>query len=149
MSIPNVKLSQREAMLLEAARAHGFVDEEIIHKLRGGNLAPFMEVEEGKYDFSPLFALYEENHELLEEAIREGYAIKYTTFNGIKFILNKRYQIVPPDDYEAEETALSGIRLAEQDVAWLRSTLSDNWRIVELERLPKSGESVIRIEWNG
>ena len=149
MSISPIKLSQREAMLLEAARAHGFVDEEIIHKLRGGNPAPFLEIEEGKYDFSPLFALYEENRELLEEAIREGYAIKYTTFNGIKFILSKRYNLVSPHDYEAEETVFSGIRLAEKDVAWLRSTLSGNWRIVEMERLPKSGESVIRIEWNG
>ncbi|CAM3382309.1 hypothetical protein EDM52_14940 [Brevibacillus invocatus] len=149
MSNASVKLSQREAMLLEAARAHGFVDEEIIHKLRKGNPEPFLEIEEEKYDFTPLFSLYEEDFERLEEAIREGYTIKYTTFNGIKFLLNKRYGLETPRDYESGEDYLDSLKLTDQMLEWLRATISSNWRIVELERKAKSEEAVIRIEWNG
>ncbi|TGV26573.1 hypothetical protein EN829_043450, partial [Mesorhizobium sp. M00.F.Ca.ET.186.01.1.1] len=89
-----VKLSQWETMLLEAARAHGFVDEEIIHRLRTGDSEPFADVEGGKYDFSPLFELYQNDSAALEQAIRGGYQIKFTTINGIKFLLNKRYQLL-------------------------------------------------------
>jgi hypothetical protein len=149
MTIPYIKLTQREAMLLEAARAHGFVDEEIIHKLRKGNPEPFLEIEEGKYDFTPLFSLYEEDFELLEEAIREGYTIKYTTFNGIKFILNKRFGLQAPRDYECGEDYLDSLTIADKDLAWLRSTISSNWRFVEVNRQAKAEEAVVRIEWNG
>ncbi|WP_289140595.1 hypothetical protein [uncultured Brevibacillus sp.] len=65
-----VKLSQWETMLLEAARAHGFVDEEIIHKLRSGNREPFLDVEGGKYDYTHLFELSKNDPQTLEKAIR-------------------------------------------------------------------------------
>ncbi|MER8170754.1 hypothetical protein, partial [Acinetobacter baumannii] len=75
------------------------VDEEIIHKLRTGDTEPFQDIESGKYDFVPLFDLYNNDPETLEMAIREGYEITFTTFNVIKFLLNKRYCLQAERDY--------------------------------------------------
>ncbi|MBY0085715.1 MULTISPECIES: hypothetical protein [Brevibacillus] len=141
-----VKLSQWETMLLEAARAHGFVDEEIIHKLRKGDPAPFSDVEGGKYDYTHLFELSKNDPSTLEAAIREGYQIKFTTFNGIKFLLNKRYNIQAERDYHVEETALHRVRLRDDALAWMRRTISPNWRIVELEKLANTKETLVRFE---
>lgn len=141
-----VKLSQWETMLLEAARAHGFVDEEIIHRLRTGDSEPFADVEGGKYDFSPLFELYQNDSAALEQAIRDGYQIKFTTINGIKFLLNKRYQLLAEQDYEVEETALSQVRLSVKALDWMRKTISRNWRVVEQEKLAGGKETVVRFE---
>lgn len=141
-----VKLSQWETMLLESARAHGIVDEEIIHKLRTGDAEPFQEIEGGKYDFAPLFDLFNNDPETLEMAIREGYQIKFTTFNGIKFLLNKRYDLQAERDYTVEESALDQVRLKDEALAWMRSAISKNWRIVELKRYAESGETIVRIE---
>lgn len=141
-----VKLSQWETMLLEAARAHGFVDEEIIHKLRTGDPEPFSDVEGGQYDYTHLFELSKNDPATLEAAIREGYQIKFTTFNGIKFLLNKRYDIQPERDYQVEEKALHQVRLPEDALAWMRRTISPNWRIVELEKLADTNETLVRFE---
>ncbi|MCI1113925.1 hypothetical protein MOQ26_23225, partial [Stenotrophomonas maltophilia] len=94
--------------------AHGFVDEEIIHKLRTGDTEPFQDIESGKYDFVPLFDLYNNDPETLEMAIREGYEITFTTFNGIKFLLNKRYCLQAERDYTVEESALDQVRLKDE-----------------------------------
>ena len=141
-----VKLSQWETMLLEAARAHGFVDEEIIHKLRSGNTEPFLDVEGGKYDFTHLFALSKNDPQTLEKAIREGYQIKFTTFNGIKFLLNKRYDIQAERDYQVAGDTLDQVPLKDDALAWLKHAISKNWRIVELEKRADSGETLVRFE---
>lgn len=104
-----VKLSQWEMMLLETARANGFVDEEIIHKLRTDNRQAFADVEGGRYDFSDLFELAQQDPFTLETAIREGYQIKFTTINGVKFLLNKRFGLTAETDYQVQETALDQI----------------------------------------
>ncbi|MDR9506760.1 MULTISPECIES: hypothetical protein [Brevibacillus] len=141
-----VKLSQWETMLLEAARAHGLVDEEIIHKLRTGDRGPFADVEGGKYDYTPLFELYQSDSAALEQAIRDGYQIKFTTMNGIKFLLNKRYRLLAEQDYQVEETALDQVRLSDEALQWMRQTISKNWRIVEQAKLADSKETVVRFE---
>ncbi len=141
-----VKLSQWEMMLLEAARASGFVDEEIIHKLRTDNRAAFADVEGGRFDFSDLFELAQQDLLTIETAIREGYQIKFTTINGVKFLLNKRYGLTADADYTVQETALDQIRLKDDALAAVHSTLSPNWRIIELEKVPTNKETVVRIE---
>lgn len=141
-----VKLSQWEMMLLESARASGFVDEEIIHKLRTDNRAAFAQVEGGRYDFSDLFELAQQDPLTIEAAIREGYQIKFTTINGVKFLLNKRYGLSAETDYAVQEAALDQIRLKDDALAAVHSTLSPNWRIVELEKVPANKETVVRIE---
>lgn len=141
-----VKLSQWEMMLLEAARAHGFVDEEIIHKLRTENRAAFADIEGGRFDFSDLFTLSKQDPLTIETAIREGYQIKFATVNGVKFLLNKRYGLVADQDYEVLETGLDRVRLADEALAWVRAALSPNWQMIELEKLPAQKETVVRIE---
>ncbi|MED1793071.1 hypothetical protein EDM59_16340 [Brevibacillus nitrificans] len=141
-----VKLSQWEMMLLETARANGFVDEEIIHKLRTDNRQAFADVEGGRYDFSDLFELAQQDPFTLETAIREGYQIKFTTINGVKFLLNKRFGLTAETDYQVQETALDQIRLTDDALAAVHSTLSPNWRIIELEKQPVQKETIVRIE---
>lgn len=144
-----VKLSQKEMMLLETARANGFVDEEIIHKLRTGNRAAFAELEDGRYDFSELFTLAQRDPLTMETAIREGYQIKFATINGVQFLLHKRYGLAAGQDYTVLETGLDQVRLQDKALAWMRTTLSANWRIVELEKRPAKQETIVRIELAG
>ncbi|GED69570.1 hypothetical protein BRE01_32720 [Brevibacillus reuszeri] len=141
-----VKLSQWEMMLLEAARSHGFVDEEIIHKLRSENTEAFLDVEGGKFDFTHLFDLSKNDPHTLETAIRDGYQIKFTTFNGIKFLLNKRYDIQADRDYQINGDSLDRVPLKDHALSWVRQAISKNWRIVELEKRTDSGDTIVRFE---
>jgi hypothetical protein len=141
----HVKLSQWEAILLEVLRAHGTEDQEIIDRFKSGDIRPFQQIEDGRFDFAHLLDLAQSQWDLFERAVRDGYQIKFSTFNGIKTLLSLKFQQQAERDYAVHEDYLERVRLKQADVEWLRSTISPNWQIIETERRPDTDEVAITI----
>ncbi|WP_255433352.1 hypothetical protein [Brevibacillus sp. LEMMJ03] len=126
----HVKLSQWEAISLEVLRAHGTEDQEIIDRFKSGDIRPFQQIEDGRFDFAHLLDLSQSQWDLFERAVRDGYQIKFSTFNGIKTLLSLKFQQQAERDYAVHEDYLERVRLKRADVEWLRSTISPNWQIM-------------------
>lgn len=141
-----VKLSQWEAIILEAIRGNGVSNQVLLEQVKKGDFSPFASFAEGWIDFSDLLLFAENNWEDFERAVQEGYQIKFSTINGIKTLLKLKFHQLAVQDYEDKETYLDQVKLEEAEVEWLRVTLSKNWRIVELEPQPQDGRKKIRIE---
>lgn len=134
-----VKLSQRDALLVESLRSLGWSNEDIVHRVTEGDLP----VDESEYhfDYKQLAILQAEQPELFEQAVKSGYRIKYNTLRGIRswirIALAKEADLDLEEGKEAVEAPLTG---AEKER--LQSVLSFGWRI-ESETKATDGDLVV------
>ncbi|WP_134687553.1 hypothetical protein [Brevibacillus migulae] len=140
------KLSQWEAVLLEVIRHRGIKDEELLSLFREGDYQSFYQIDAGKYDFSDLLALARQDWATFEQAVREGYQVKFSTYGGIKTLLRLRFGLEADRDYRSEEAHLDQVKLKKEELDWLRSTISPNWSIIEQEVEKETGTFIVRIQ---
>ncbi|MDN9010478.1 hypothetical protein [Brevibacillus laterosporus] len=131
-----VKLSQNEALMIEVLRAKGVTDEELLDALKKEDISDFLQCSDD-FDFSQLLDFSRQNWCELEQAVREGYQIKFNTINGIKYLISVRLNQVADRDYQNKGDYLAEIKLKEAEVIWLQSVLSKNWTVVEQKQDPK------------
>lgn len=121
-----VKLSQNEALMIEALRALGWSDDELISRVRSGDLP----IDESifHFEYKGLTEFDAQQPELFESAVREGYQIKYNTLGGIRswflIVLGREAEISREPGVESvtiELTAAEKERFA--------SVLSFGWKI--------------------
>lgn len=123
-----VKLSQWDALLIESLRSLGWTDEELIARVRSGDLP----VDESPFEFKyeALSAFEEAEPETFEAAVTKGYQIKYNTVRGIhswiRVALSLEPELLLEEGAEAVRASLSA---AEKER--LASVLSFGWRIRE------------------
>lgn len=121
------KLSQWDALLLESLRSHGWSDEELLHRVTGGDLP----ADESKYefDYGQLAALADEQPELFRRAVLDGYQIKYNTIRGIRswidVALGIEAKLELAEGHEAVEAELT-----ETEYNRLQGVLSYGWQII-------------------
>ncbi|AKF92974.1 hypothetical protein [Brevibacillus laterosporus] len=140
-----VKLSQNEALMIEVLRAEGVTDEELLDALKKEDISDFQQCSDD-FDFSHLLDFSRQNWNELEQAVREGYQIKFNTINGIKYLIFVRLNQVADRDYQNKGDYLSEIKLKEAEVIWLQSVLSKNWTVVEQKQDQNSELKVVQIE---
>jgi len=140
------KLSQWEAVLLEAIRHHGIEEEELLALCKEGDYQKFYQIDAGKFDFSDLLELARKDWATFEHAVREGYQVKFSTYGGIKTLLRLRFGQEADKDYHSEETCLDQVKLKREELDWLRSTISPNWSFLEQGVGKESGKIVVRIQ---
>ncbi|MRN56583.1 hypothetical protein [Paenibacillus monticola] len=142
-TLNRVKLSQRDALLLESLRGLGWSDEEMLLRVTEGDLP----VDESKYhfDYKRLTALQAEKPEEFEQAVHEGYQIKYNTIRGIRswisIALGKEAALELEEGKEAAEAALT---IAEKNR--LEAALSFGWQIHGGSQTATGATEVYRIE---
>jgi len=121
-----VKLSQWDALLVEALRAFGWSDDELLRRVAEGELPS--DESEYHFDYHQLTALQAVNPAAFEQAVREGYQIKYNTIRGIRswiFIaLGKEAALELEEGKEAAEAALTAAEKSR-----LEAVLSFGWQI--------------------
>ncbi|USG63729.1 hypothetical protein NDK47_16280 [Brevibacillus ruminantium] len=88
--------------------------------------------------------LTQHHGENFEQAIREGYANKFSTKNGTKFLVKQKFGLIDGADHETRKESLEGLNLKDDEVDWLRSALSRNWEGV-VEEQQDSGKKTIAI----
>lgn len=138
MNRNDVKLSQKDALLVESLRSLGWSNEDIVRRVAEGDLP----VDESEYhfDYKQLAILQAEQPEVFEQAVNSGYSIKYNTLRGIhswiRIALGKEAELNLEEGKEAVEAPLTA---AEKER--LQAVLSFGWRI-ESETKSTDGDLV-------
>lgn len=138
MSATNgVKLSQWDALLVESLRSMGWSNEELIARVRAGELP----IDESPFEFKyeALTAFAEAEPETFEAAVKQGYQIKYNTVRGIhswiRVALGLEPELLLETGAEAVRAALTG-----SEKERLASVLSYGWHIREADGQAANGE---------
>lgn len=124
-----VKLSQWDALLLESLRSQGWSNEELLHRVTGGDVP----VDESKYefDYGQLAALANEQPELFRRAVLDGYQIKYNTIRGIRSWIDVALGIEAKLELEEGQEAVEA-ELTETEHSRLEDVLSYGWGVTEV-----------------
>ncbi|WP_052036029.1 hypothetical protein [Tumebacillus flagellatus] len=141
-----VKLNQPTALRLEQLRAKGFADADILAHLRSGDLAPFQQALGEDVEFTALLDSYHANPEDFAQALANGYELSFISIFGVKNLLNARYGLVAGRDYPDSDESLEDIQLSLEGANWLKSTLSKNWRVLDLDKTAESGNACVAVK---
>lgn len=139
-----VKLSQWDALLLEGLRRYGWSNEELIRRVRAGELpedeSPF------HFDYQVLRTVATEQEQLFAQAVSEGYQIKYNTLGGIRTWLRVALGKEPVLSTEAGDEHVAA-ELTGAEYGRLQAVLSYGWQISGDVPGEESGQArVYRIE---
>lgn len=121
---PETKLSQWDALMLESLKAYGWPNDELISRVREGNLP----TDESKFhfDYAALTTFANEDADTFAQAVMNGYQIKYNTIRGIHswvlVALKQEAELILESENEAVIAHLS-----EADAQRLASVLSFGW----------------------
>ncbi|WP_191089621.1 hypothetical protein [Paenibacillus spiritus] len=121
-----VKLSQWDALLLESLRSRGWSSEELIARVREGNLPA--DDSEFEFDYRRLTELEAENPEAYRRAVVSGYRIKYNTIRGIRSWIQVALGREPELELEEGKEAVRA-RLTAAQAQRLEEVLSPGWRM--------------------
>jgi hypothetical protein len=129
-----VRLSIPVGMLVENVLTSGEPIEVIIDRLHRRDLAPLRsKLKEPTMDLEERLQTAEEAGEDWAEAIRSGYEFKFLHINGLKRVLDFRFNRKIDRDYSQEELTLRHIQLSTQEIELLRLLIGRQWEIVEEE----------------
>lgn len=137
------RLSQWDALMVEALRALGWPDGKILDNVRKGDLpaddSPF------HFDFKDLSRLAAEQPDLFEAAVLRGYQIKFNTLRGIRswlYIVTGREPVLDLEEGRESVTA----ELSQDERSRLETVLSVGWEIRGEHQGASSDRSSCRIE---
>lgn len=133
-----VKLSQWDALLLESLRSRGYADEELLQRVKSGDLPA--DDSEYEFDYTRLTELSAEEPGLLEQALRGGYQIKYNTIRGIfswiKVALGRQAELKLEEGREAVEATLTAAERSR-----LEAVLSHGWKLLTPDNGPGAAKT--------
>lgn len=142
-SAERVRLSQWDAIVLESVRALGLNGEELLRRTAEGDLPSA----EGAAvsDFGPLLTLHEEQPEVLRQAVKQGYRIKYNTLGGIhtwiRIVFGRESEVERGEGIEGVSVTLTA-----EERERLAPVLSIGWTIQKPEEeTSESGTALYRI----
>jgi len=124
---PESRLSQWDSLMLESLKAYGWPNEELISRVHAGNLP----TDESKFHFNyaDLIAFAHENADTFEQAVKNGYQIKYNTIRGIHswiyIALKQEAELILEPENESVIASLT-----DADAQLLASVLSFGWNLI-------------------
>jgi|GEM_PF-1578226 len=127
------KLSQNTAILLERARRFGVSDDVLLTCITSGDTAPLRIAEAQYYSYEGFVTYAEEHGELLEDAVKHGYRIKFSTPGGVQLWLQERFGLEAGKDFEGVMGTgrIDGLKLGNEQLRQLSATVADNWVFLE------------------
>ncbi|WP_274363017.1 hypothetical protein [Paenibacillus thermotolerans] len=140
-----VKLSIHDALMLEALRAGGLSDGEIVEAAKSGDITKLASIGNEDFDFNDLIEFAKEHGDVLEQAAAHGYEIKFNTMGGTKYLLKVKFGLQANEDYTAEKDHLHGVPLSAADLEWLKGTMSRYWTVALSGETSADGRFLARI----
>lgn len=120
------KLSQWDALQLESLKALGWSNEQIIERVRGGDLPK--DDSKFQFDYAGLRAVAADEPDTLKSALEDGYQIKYNTIRGIHswilVALKQDAELILEPGAEAVVASLT-----ESEASSLANVLSFGWEV--------------------
>lgn len=128
--------------MIETLRSHGISDEEILAQIEQGNTKGWQELNK-HFEFQELVKFAKKDIDGFRQILSQGYRVKFVTFNGLKNLLRLRFGKEKETDYELMETSIRNLRLDKEQLLNLKSMLSGNWVVEELDA---ADDVVVNIE---
>ncbi|SDM79098.1 hypothetical protein SAMN04487897_10156 [Paenibacillus sp. yr247] len=141
-----VKLSQHDALMVECLRARGISSQALLDLLKDGK-GDELQAAAGTddFDFKELLAFRENGWELFEQAVLNGYEIKFNTLNGIRYLVRVKYGKEIERKSRPEGDYLDDVELSTKELEELRAVLSKFWTLTEVKPHEVEGLHHIRI----
>ena len=111
-------ISMMEAFTIEALKKDGYTYDTVIQAINTN------ELEQAQL----LKSLYEKNAQLLQQAFNGQYKVSFVTINGLKNLLNIRFNI-DPESYRVEDNGLYDINMDITIEKEITHFISPNWTI--------------------
>ncbi|MDF2921604.1 MAG: hypothetical protein K0R57_518 [Paenibacillaceae bacterium] len=136
-----VRLSQWDAILLESLRGHGWSDDELLQRIRQGDLPE--DTSKFGLNYRNLVDTAAAEPETVEAAVRQGYRIKFNTLRGLSnwILLSQGHE--PQVDTEPGRESITATLTTEQH-SRLMSAISYGWTVTAAGTA--EGGTVYRIE---
>jgi len=125
VSQSKVKISQMNALMLEALRKRGYSNEEMIEAAQHNSFPADDSMYE--FNFNELHDFYMEDESYFKQSLTEGYQMKFNTIRGIRSWIHIVFQQEPRLVLEEGQEAVHAT-LTKQQVEQLESVLSFGWR---------------------
>ncbi len=144
MTAVKVKLSQWDAITLEALRVHGWSDEELISRIKSGDLPE--DKSAFKFNYVDLRKLAYEEEEVLVSAVKNGYTIKFNTIRGIESWILFALNVQGEASFEPGQEMVR-VSLTDDQKGIVEEVLAYGWKFVRDENAEVSeGATAYRIE---
>lgn len=136
-----VRLSQWDAILLESLRSHKWSDDELLQRIRQGNLPK--DTSKFELNYQNLVDTAAADPETVEAAIRQGYRIKFNTLRGLSnwILLSQGHE--PQVNTEPGQEAITATLTPGQH-SRVMSAISHGWTVTAAGE--SDGAAVYRIE---
>lgn len=133
-----VLISQRDALLIEALRGLGWSDDELIRRVKEGDLP----IDESKFefDYEELRDFAVDQPEIFLDAVNHGYQIKYNTIGGINVWITVAFGKEPIVSREPGNESITAL-LTEAEKERLESVLSYGWKLQKVHHNSEPGEA--------
>lgn len=126
------QLSIPVGLLVENVLTSGEPVEVIIDCLRRRDFDPLLpKIKEPAMDLEPRLDTAAEIGEDWEKAIREGYEFKFLHINGVKRLLDFRFDQKAGRDFVETGLALQHVRLTREEIGVLRTLVGRQWDVYE------------------
>lgn len=126
------QLSIPVGLLVENVLTSGEPLEVIIDCLRRRDFVPLLpKIKEPAMDLEPRLDTAAEIGEDWEKAIREGYEFKFLHINGVKRLLDFRFDRKVDRDFVETGLTLQHVRLTREEIGVLRTLVGRQWDVYE------------------
>lgn len=136
-----VKLSQWDALLLESLKGHGWSDDELLRRVREGDVPE--DTSDFKFNYQNLLDTAAADFATVEAAVRQGYRIKFNTLRGLSNWMRLALSAEPEVVAEPGQEAIL-VTLTPEQHSGLLSAISYGWTVKETGKA--AGGSLYRIE---
>ncbi|AXF56585.1 hypothetical protein [Salicibibacter kimchii] len=141
------KISQVSAILLEHARNKGVTELELQRAIREENISLLNEISDDYYNYDELFTYAKRHAENLENALLEGYTMKFNTMDGLQW-LQQKYGLEEGSDYRKGKEQINDLVIGGDARQTIESALADNWAIETVENEEEKDEQKIMLHLN-
>lgn len=142
-NLNRVKLSQWDALLLESLRGLGWSNDEVLSRVASGDLPA--DESEFQFDYQQLAAQQAAQPETFEQAVREGYQIKYNTIRGVRSWIAVAFGKEPALELEPGKEYVE-VALTADEKQRLEEVLSFGWAVQAGAGAADEGTTSYRIE---
>lgn len=130
IDLKNNQISMMDAYMIEVLRSNNISNDDILTSLEKKDISSWGNIKP-KFDFSELIKLYEQDKNFLKSVLVDGYTVKFLTMNGLKNLLQMKFNKVAEQDYQISETGILNLEIEVQSFPTLEQLLSINWDIKE------------------
>lgn len=130
----HAKIPLMAAYTIETLAKSGHDRKALAEKIHAEDIQALKALDDS-FDYEYLLETNKTSSFSIERALLEPYQVKFITINGLKLLLDLKFNLLADRDYLLEEKKLTGLTLDIEGLAELEILLSSNWKIAERQEV--------------